>query len=244
MKKVYLYQRFERFWHWAQTLLIFTLMFTGFEIHGSTSFMGYENAVIWHNRSAWAFLVLIVFAIFWHLTTDQWRQYLPTLENMKAQLNYYWLGIFANAPHPTRKRTLSKLNPLQRITYFALKVLILPIMIISGFLYLYFNYPVPGIELDSLEPVALIHTMGAYILAAFVIIHMYLITTGHTVTSNLNAMITGWEEMDDDEVQDIVDEAVDTASHIIKPANGRKSKKDKEETKEFIVKAIGKSKIK
>ena len=244
MKKVYLYQRFERFWHWTQTLLIFTLMFTGFEIHGSTSFIGYENAVIWHNWAAWAFLVLIVFSIFWHLTTDQWRQYLPTLENMKAQLNYYWLGIFENAPHPTRKRTLSKLNPLQRITYFSLNVLILPIMVISGFLYLYFNYPVPGIELDSLEPVALIHTMGAYILAAFVILHLYLITTGHTVTSNLKAMVTGWEEMDDDEVQEIVDEAVDVASHIIKPVKRGKSKKDKEETKEFIVKTISKNKIK
>ena len=244
MKKVYLYQRFERFWHWTQTLLIFTLMFTGFEIHGSTSFIGYEDAVRWHNGAAWAFLVLIVFAIFWHLTTDQWRQYLPTLENMKAQLNYYWLGIFENAPHPTRKRTLSKLNPLQRITYFSLNVLILPIMVISGFLYLYFNYPVPGIELDSLEPIALIHTMGAYVLAAFVIIHLYLITTGHTVTSNLKAMVTGWEEMDDDEVQDIVEEVMEEASHIIKPVKGGKSKKDKEETKEFIVKTISKNKIK
>jgi thiosulfate reductase cytochrome b subunit len=27
-------------------------------------------------------------------------------------------------------------------------------------------------------------------------VHLYLITTGHTVTSNLKAMITGWEELE------------------------------------------------
>ena len=67
MKKVYLYKRFERFWHWGQTLLVSTLIFTGFEIHGTTQFMGYQQAVQVHDIAAWAFLVLIVFAVFWHL---------------------------------------------------------------------------------------------------------------------------------------------------------------------------------
>jgi rhodanese-related sulfurtransferase len=38
----------------------------------------------------------------------------------------------------------------------------------------------------------------------FFIIHMYLITTGHTLTSNLKVMVTGWEEMDEDEVKEII----------------------------------------
>jgi thiosulfate reductase cytochrome b subunit len=29
---------------------------------------------------------------------------------------------------------------------------------------------------------------------AFVIAHVYLITTGHTLTAHLRAMVTGWEE--------------------------------------------------
>lgn len=29
----------------------------------------------------------------------------------------------------------------------------------------------------------------------FLIMHLYLITTGHTVGSQLKAMITGWEEL-------------------------------------------------
>ncbi len=108
-------------------------MLTGFEIHGSYKLFGYEFAVRWHNNAAWAFLVLIVFAIFWHITTDAWRNYLPTRKNFKAQMDYYLTGIFRNAPHPVRKRTLSKLNPLQRLVYLGLKILVIPVMVISWF---------------------------------------------------------------------------------------------------------------
>ena len=216
MKKIYLYKKFERFWHWAQTLLILSLIFTGFEIHGTTNWLGYEESVNLHNIAAWSFLVLIVFAIFWHITTDEWKQYMPTLKNMKAQLDYYLIGIFSNAPHPVKKRTLSKLNPLQRITYFALKVIIIPAMLISGLLYLYFNDSIFGIELESLEWVAWIHTFGAYLLLAFLIVHLYLITTGRTLTSNLSAMVTGWETVDDDEIEELVEEAIEETGLKIK----------------------------
>ena len=73
MKKVYVYKIFERFWHWMQALVILVLMVTGFEIHSTYNLLGYQTAVNVHNFSAWAFLVLIVFAIFWHFTTGEWR---------------------------------------------------------------------------------------------------------------------------------------------------------------------------
>jgi len=68
---------------------------------------------------------------------------------------------------------------------------------------MFYRYPQDGgikmINVDNLEIIALIHTFGAFILMAFVIVHLYLITTGHTVTTNLKAMITGWEELEEDE---------------------------------------------
>ena len=238
MKKVYLYKRFERFWHWAQTVLILLLIFTGFEIHGTTDFIGYASAVKIHNITAWVFMVLIVFAIFWHITTDEWRHYLPTAKNMRAQIDYYIVGIFSNAPHPTKKRTLSKLNPLQRITYFALKILLIPSMVISGLLYMYFNYPLPGIEMESLETVAVVHTFVAYLLLTFLIIHLYLITTGHSITSNISAMITGWEVMDDDEVKDIVTEAVEEAGMKIKPVDEDNNEYGHDKIKSLVIEAL------
>jgi thiosulfate reductase cytochrome b subunit len=236
MKKVYLYKKFERFWHWAQTVLILSLIFTGFEIHGTTNWLGYEESVRIHNVSAWAFLVLIVFAIFWHITTDEWKQYMPTLKNMKAQLDYYLTGIFTNAPHPVKKRALSKLNPLQRITYFALKVLIIPGMLISGLIYMYFNDPLFNVELARLDWVAWIHTFGAYLLLTFLIVHLYLITTGHTLTSNLSAMVTGWEVVDDDEVKEFVEEAIEETGLKIKVINENNTEHEK--LKDLVIQAM------
>lgn len=202
-KKVYIYKLYERFWHWSQMALILFLMFTGFEIHGSYTILGFENAVRYHNVAAISLLLLIVFTIFWHFTTGEWRQYIPTRKNIKAQLDYYLFGIFRNAPHPFRKTILSKLNPLQRIVYFVLKIVMIPLMVITGILYMLYRFPLKGKVITifdyPLEPVALLHTFGAYLLVAFVIAHVYLTTTGETIFSNIKAMITGYEEIETDE---------------------------------------------
>jgi len=183
-----------------QALCIFFLAATGFEIHGSFTFFGYQNAVRYHNIAAYTFIILIVFAIFWHFTTGEWKQYLPTTKNLRAQINYYLIGIFQNAPHPTKKTVLSKLNPLQKLTYLGLKILVIPTMVISGLLYMFYRYPqkgtIEGLNIGTIEVIALFHTAAAFLLMAFVIVHLYLITTGATVTSNLKAMITGYEELD------------------------------------------------
>jgi thiosulfate reductase cytochrome b subunit len=202
MHREYIYQAFNRFWHWTQAALILFLGVTGFEIHGSLRFFGFAQAVQYHSVAAIAFLVLIVFAIFWHFTTGQWRQYLPTLTNLRAQADYYLAGIFRNAPHPTRKSALSKLNPLQRLVYLGLKLMVIPVLAFSGLLYMFYRYPqrfdVVALKMDGLRTVALIHTAGAFLVLAFLIAHLYLITTGSTLTSNLKAMITGYEDVKDD----------------------------------------------
>ena len=209
-KRVYIYKSFERFWHWTQLLLIFFLAATGFEIHGSLHFFGYENAVAYHSAAAYAFIILIIFSIFWHMTTGEWRQYLPTRENIRAEINYYLFGIFRDAPHPTKKTVLSKLNPLQKLVYLGLKILVIPVMVVSGLLYMYYRYPqaggIEGIRIHSLEPIAVVHTAGAFLLIAFIVVHLYLITTGRTMTSNLKAMLTGYEEIEETAGSDKMEE--------------------------------------
>jgi thiosulfate reductase cytochrome b subunit len=113
---VYIYKGFERFWHWTQAGLILFLAFTGFEVHGTFAFLGFEQAVVYHRMAAWALIGLTAFAAFWHLTTNEWRQYIPTTRALRAQAEYYVVGLFRGAPHPTRKTVLSKLNPLQKVT--------------------------------------------------------------------------------------------------------------------------------
>ena len=52
-ERIYVFKRFERFWHWAQAALIITLMLTGFEVHGSYKLLGFAQAVSTHTTAAW-----------------------------------------------------------------------------------------------------------------------------------------------------------------------------------------------
>ena len=57
MTNIYLYTRYERFWHWLQMALILVLLVTGFEVHDKFTFLGYETAVTVHNYVGLTWLI-------------------------------------------------------------------------------------------------------------------------------------------------------------------------------------------
>ncbi|MBP8287763.1 MAG: cytochrome b/b6 domain-containing protein [Rhodoferax sp.] len=196
-ERVYLFKGFERFWHWSQAALIIFMLVSGFEIRGTYNLLGFERAVDLHVTAAWTLVGLWVFAIFWHVTTGEWRQYIPTFDKVVAIMNYYSSGIFKNEPHPFKPSSRQKHNPLQRLTYLAILTLLSPLIWITGWLYLYYaDWANWGLSSLQLEWVATGHVIGAFLMLAFLISHLYLATTGHKVTSQIKAMITGWEELD------------------------------------------------
>jgi thiosulfate reductase cytochrome b subunit len=75
-------------------------------------------------------------------------------------------------------------------------------MVVSGLLYMLYRYPqrhgIEALNVHGLQTIAVVHTAGAFFLVAFLIAHVYLITTGATATSNLKAMITGYEDLEHD----------------------------------------------
>lgn len=195
MRRVYLYTRYERFWHWMQALLLIGLGLTGAEIHGVYRWLGFAEAYKWHTYLGWSLMVLVAFTIFWHFTTGQWKQYIPTTERVGAIIRFYTVGMFRGEPHPYKKTELSKLNPLQRLTYLAFKLLIVPVLGTTGLLMLYYKrLPEWGLSID-LGTLATIHTAAAFLLLIFFIVHVYMTTTGHTVFSNLKSMVFGYEEV-------------------------------------------------
>jgi thiosulfate reductase cytochrome b subunit len=132
--------------------------------------------------------VLWLFTVFWHFATGEWEQYMPTSQKLLAVARYYAFGIFRNEAHPSKPTTALKHNPLQRVSYFALAAFIAPAIWITGTAYIAVNY-LPW----SLSTVALAHSLAAYAMTAFVIIHIYMATTGETVFSYLRGMITGYQ---------------------------------------------------
>ncbi len=199
-ERVMIFKRFERFWHWSQAALIIVLLMSGFEIHGSYQLLGFERAVNVHTTAAWSLVTLVAFTIFWHFTTGEWRQYIPTLKKVDAMIKYYLLGIFINAPHPFRTTVLKKHNPLQRLAYLFMWMMISPLIWLTGLLYLFYDrWQDWGLDQYLiLQDVAFFHVVSAFMMLLFLIVHVYLITTGATVWSHMKAMITGWDDIDPD----------------------------------------------
>ena len=196
MVNTYLYTRYERFWHWLQTALISILLVTGFEVDGLYTLLGYKTAVEIHNFVGLGWLIAFAFFVFWLLTTGEWKQYVPTTKKMFSVIHYYMIGIFRGDPHPVPKRKEAKHNPLQRIAYLSVAMFLLPVQMISGFLYWSYNsWLAWGLDWLSLPVVAAIHILGAFGVLSFLVGHIYMTTTGHTLFAHIRAMITGWEEI-------------------------------------------------
>ncbi|NDR55141.1 cytochrome b/b6 domain-containing protein [Aliiruegeria sabulilitoris] len=196
---VYIFHRFERFWHWSQAALILFLMATGAEIHGYWHWLGFERALELHIVAAFTLIVLWAFAIFWHLVAGEWRHYVPTTKGLWKVISFYATGIFFGEPHPFRPSTTRKHNPLQAIAYLSFKVLMAPALWISGLiLWAYSRYPAFYPDGLPILWVNAVHVGGAFLIGAFLIAHLYLITTGETVFAQLRAMITGWDKHAED----------------------------------------------
>jgi thiosulfate reductase cytochrome b subunit len=199
MINIYLYTRYERFWHWLQALLIILLLLTGFEIHGKYSLFGFHTAVKVHNFVGLSWLIAFAFFVFWIFTTGEWKQYVPTTKKMLSVIRYYGYGIFLGEPHPVPKRKEAKHNPLQRLTYLSLAAFLLPFQMITGFLYWGYNsWATWGFGSLSLKVLAVLHTLGGFSILMFLVIHVYMTTTGHTLFAHIKAMITGWEDVSED----------------------------------------------
>lgn len=188
LQYVKIFTRFERFWHWMQALLVLVLLFTGARLHGLIGGMHWSQAFKLHLIAAGLIIILWIFAIFWHFTTGAWQHYIPTLRNLLPVIRYYAYGIFRGEPHPAKPTIRRKHNPLQRLSYLFLKLVINPAIWITGILYL--TVALTGFDLQA---IAWLHVVAAYAMAIFVVLHVYMATTGATPTAYLKAMTTGYE---------------------------------------------------
>jgi thiosulfate reductase cytochrome b subunit len=203
-KRIYMYGAYERFWHWLQTGAIVLLLTTGLVIHrpDSFGFLDYRNMVLIHNIVAAILGVNAGLSLFYHLASGEIKQFIPRprgfFDRTFSQAIFYLKGIFIGEEHPFEKTPEKKLNPLQQVTYFGLLNVLLPLQGITGILMWGLQrWPDLAGSLGGLPVLAPIHTMTAWLFAAFIVLHVYLTTTGHTAVSSLEGMITGWEDIEE-----------------------------------------------
>lgn len=201
MKRVVVYSAFERVWHWLQALTILLLLVTGLEIHapGSIRWLGFPRATAVHEGLAVFTIANAFLALFYHLATGAIRQFIPRQRDFFslaiAQVAYYTRGIFSGAPHPVVHEG-RKLNVLQQVTYLVVLNLVLPVQVATGILMWKAQEWAALVDgLGGLHAVATVHVLCAWIFAAFVVMHVYLTTTGRTPLAHVRAMVLGWEEV-------------------------------------------------
>lgn len=204
LRQMYLYSLYERLWHWLQAVAILLLLLTGYLIHNPKwlSWIPYRGLVYAHNVFAVVLLFDAALAFFYHLASGEIRQFLPPTRGFfyqaYQQARYYLYGIFRGEPHPFHKTRERKLNSLQQATYFVLLNVMLPVQMLTGILmWLGWYWPDLLDRVGGLKTLAPIHTLFAWFFAAFIVIHIYLTTTGPTPTTYLKAMITGWEDVEE-----------------------------------------------
>jgi thiosulfate reductase cytochrome b subunit len=209
-REVLFYTVYERLWHWFQALGILLLLVSGFHIHYPEKFPVFGSMATAVHVHGWIGFLLLVNAflgLFYTVTTNKIKEYIPMpmdfTRGIFEQARYYLFGMFRGEPHPFEKTPGKKLNPLQKITYFLLLNLLLPFQMVTGFFL--WSATVRPDFLDRIGGLPLwgpLHALGAFFFLAFLVVHIYLTTTGPTPGEYLKQMIFGYGTAHGDQDQE------------------------------------------
>lgn len=200
--RIYLLPLWIRLWHWTNALLIITLTITGVSLHFADpkfSLVEFSLAARIHNIAGLSLVAAYCFFVIANIISGNWWQYVPKppgiLKRCWRQAAWYCWGIFKGEPHPYRVSEEANFNAMQALSYWGIMYIVMPVMLLTGLVFLFPQFaPDRFFGFDGLLPVAVLHYVTGAVIVLFMIVHIYLGTTGHTVTSMFKTMISGWHE--------------------------------------------------
>lgn len=204
MKKIYLHPLPIRIWHWVNALGFIILILTGAQIKlgNKINLFSFETAVDIHS---WLGFILLANYFIWsiyYLLTLKIKIYIPPLHHpiefaKKAvtQAKFYGWGIMVGDQNPHHSTPDNKFNPLQQISYLMIMAALIPVQIITGLFLWDPNLFGPVVNLiGGIQIADTVHILLWIFFSAFIIVHFYLATLGHTTWAHIIAMFTGFEE--------------------------------------------------
>ena len=207
MPKLYVHPLPVRIWHWLNALGFLLLILTGVQIRyvELVGLMSFRAAVSLHN---WIGLVLIGNFFVWllfYLLTDKIKVYHPELSPMKhfrasfRQAYYYGYGIFKGEPNPHHVSAYHKFNALQSMAYQIIMLWLVPLQFLTGLL-LWDLQRFGGVVdfFGGVRVVDTVHVLLFIFFTAFILVHPYLASLGHSPLGHFKAMITGYEDVPDE----------------------------------------------
>jgi thiosulfate reductase cytochrome b subunit len=200
--RIYLLPVWIRAWHWTNAALIVTLIITGVSLHfadPALPLVEFSLAARIHNIAGLGLAGLYGLFVVANIVSGNWWQYVPKppgiLRRCAVQARFYAWGIFKGEPHPYPPTREANFNALQALVYWAIMYLVMPTVVATGLIFLYPQVAPDRIfGMDGLLPVAVLHYLAGAAITLFMLAHMYLGTTGVTVTSLFKMMVTGWHE--------------------------------------------------
>ncbi len=201
-ERIYLLPLWLRIWHWTNALLIISLIVSGISLHFAdpkAMLLPFSLARDIHNIAGVALCVTYGVFVIGNIVSGNWWQFVPKpdnfLKNIWLQTRFYIWDIFLGRPHPFAVTLERHFNPLQQITYWAVMYLLMPLVLITGVMFLWPELaPDRLFGVDGLLPIALAHFVFGLCILLFLLSHIYLATLGTTPTQQIKMMITGWHE--------------------------------------------------
>lgn len=207
MQRIYVHPLPVRIWHWLNALGFIALILTGVQIRYSDllAAVPFKLAVQLHNWIGFALIGNYFIWLLFYLFTDKIKVYHPELNPAKyyrdslRQAVFYGYGIFKGQPNPHHVSAYRKFNALQSITYQIIMILLVPLQFYTGLLLWDVNGFAGSIELfGGVRVVSTVHVLLFIFFTAFIFIHPYLASLGHTPAAHFKAMITGYEEVEEE----------------------------------------------
>lgn len=207
MQRIYVHPLPVRIWHWLNALGFIALILTGVQIRYSdlVAAVPFKLAVQLHNWVGFALIANYFIWLLFYLFTDKIKVYHPELNPAKyyrdslRQAAFYGYGIFKGQPNPHHVSAYRKFNALQSITYQIIMILLVPLQFYTGLLLWDVNGFAGSIELfGGVRVVSTVHVLLFIFFSAFIFIHPYLASLGHTPAAHFKAMITGYEEVEEE----------------------------------------------
>jgi thiosulfate reductase cytochrome b subunit len=163
------------------------------------SWFSLEEAIQLHNYVGFVVIAAYGLWVSFYFGTMKIKLYFPNprnfVPNAVKQIKYYGSGIFKGDPNPHHMTPDNKFNALQQNAYVGLMFVFLPAQMITGL----FLWRVKRFEnyidlLGGIKIVSSIHVLLFFFFTAFIFVHAYLATLGHTPLAHFKAMFTGYEE--------------------------------------------------
>jgi thiosulfate reductase cytochrome b subunit len=205
-EKIYLTPTPVRIWHWLNATGFIALILSGIQIRFPdyvNIFGSYRAAIRLHDTAG--IVVSISFLLwlsYYLLVTRKMRLlYMPTTrdlsEGLLRQAKYYFITYFIGWDNPHHASPEDKFNPMQKSAYLVIMMVLVPLVIVSGFLLMNLA-PMRALVMlvGGIKLVASIHFLLACSLCAFLFTHVYLATLGSSPFAHFKPMWTGWEEVE------------------------------------------------